>query len=199
MRYNDTVLRMKQIIDQGALGKLVTLNCSFFYNGMQTKRTWLWDKDIAGGGPVMDLGVHCLDNIRFLSGKEVISHKSTLDYPKDKPDNGVELKASIDLQLEGGVLGHISCGFEGNYFTSLEVIGEKGILHADMFNLIESEIELRRFTNRELETELILNGNCYAKEIDDFALSVLQDRESPIPGSEGLINQQTLDQILRSG
>ena len=66
------------------------------------------------------------------------------------------------------MLGHISCGFEGNYFTSLEVIGEKGILHADMFNLIESEIELRRFTNRELETELITNGNCYVKEIDDF-------------------------------
>jgi predicted dehydrogenase len=49
-----------------------------------------------------------------------------------------------------------------------------------------------------LISEPISNDHTYAKQVDEFALSVERGMDFSIPGGEGLRNQQVLDAAYRS-
>ncbi len=193
MRFNDVVLQIKNMYDSGNLGDLVAMNAQFYYDGSRSARDWLFDAEIAGGGPIADLGVHLIDTMRFISGKEVQNVK----FVKKQTMHGtVESKAHIIMEFEDDVTASIGVGFEGNYYTCLEAIGSNCAVNAPFFNRINREIPMQIYQNLEITTQIVKNGNCYAKEIDAFANSVLEEREVPISGSEGLVNQKLLDKLL---
>jgi predicted dehydrogenase len=193
MRYNTTIQAIKKKIEDGVLGKIVSVNCNFYYNSSMSKRDWIYDPKVAGAGPILDLGVHCLDNIRYLSGKEVTGIK-VFKHHNLKRD--VESSANIILNLEDDVMGSIQCAYEGDYYTKIDVKGVNASIHAEHFNLINTGVKLRTFSFENNSEEIIHNGNCYTAEIDDFANCLLKNTPVPIPGSEGLKNQQILDKIL---
>lgn len=193
MRFNSTILRIKELIQTQQLGDIVSMDCSFLFDAKQSERKWIFSHDIAGGGPIMDLGVHCLDNLRFLAESEVKKVSGQKEYNLT-PE--VESKAHFTLEFEKPIIANVRVGFEGNYYSSIEVVGTKAIARAEMFNLVGNVVELRIWENRKLTIEYIQNSDCYAAEIDAFSNSILNGIEPPIPGIEGLKNQLILDQIL---
>ena len=190
MRYNSTVLAIKEKIDNGIIGDLVSINLDFFYDGTLSKRDWLFNKSFAGGGPIFDLGVHCLDNMRFLSNQEVEDVKVIKEF---NLLGDVESKAHILVKFPDKLTGTIKVGYEGDYYTAIEVIGTKASARAAMYNLIEEDITLHTYQKRAFTSEIIHNSNCYTAEIDAFSLALLNNDSVPIPASEGLANQKVLD------
>jgi 1,5-anhydro-D-fructose reductase (1,5-anhydro-D-mannitol-forming) len=68
-RHHDSVLHMKQLISSGAYGKVLWLRGR--YGKSVTKdyfNQWRAKKELAGGGILMDQGIHMLDLFLFLSG-----------------------------------------------------------------------------------------------------------------------------------
>ncbi len=195
MRYNTTVLKLKEMVDTGEIGKIVSMSGKFYYDGTRSNRKWLLDVDIAGGGPIADLGVHLIDTLRFISGKEIIN----LKFCKENTIGGtVESKSQIILEMEDCIDATIGVGFEGNYYTSLEIVGSNYAVHAPFFNQINRDISLSIFKNMETISETVKNQNCYVAEIDAFAQSILNGTPAPISAEEGLINQKILDKLLYS-
>jgi len=64
------VRRMKQLIDQGALGTPIAVeaNLSFGMGLTLTKQQWRWNRAESPGGPLMSLGIHHVDNMHYLLG-----------------------------------------------------------------------------------------------------------------------------------
>jgi predicted dehydrogenase len=193
MRYNTTVLEFQERITRGEIGKIQTIRCEYVFNAEGYGRSWMLDQKIAGGGPVIDIGIHCIDLIRFLGGADIKEVHSYNTIPKNFD---VEMASDIHCMLENGIIGQIYCSFQSPFHTMLEVIGEKGSLRADNFNRIDEKITIRVQKEYEVTTEIIENKNCYAAEIDAFSKAVLNRQPMPIPGIEGLKNQQIVDQIL---
>ena len=57
---------------------------------------WFWDAAQAGGGPIVDLGCHCIEIIRSYMGKEnrpieVMCWTDTLIHPIEAEDNAIAL------------------------------------------------------------------------------------------------------------
>ena len=111
LRLSPLVRRMRDIVQSGMIGDITEARADFVYDGRTSHRSWLFDRKLAGGGPVYDIGVHGLDTLRFILNDEVVSTKSDLHPRPTVKKNGRERKhhskilprnARIDLLLVYG-------------------------------------------------------------------------------------------------
>jgi len=72
-RFAETAIRMRDRLGSGQIGNPIFARCEFSYDGMQHPRQWINDPSLAGGGPIADVGVHCIDVLRFVLRDEVAS------------------------------------------------------------------------------------------------------------------------------
>ena len=66
-RFHPDVRRLKERIDRGELGEIVKTRGYGVHAGWGPEG-WFTDPGLAGGGALMDMGVHAIDTARFLLG-----------------------------------------------------------------------------------------------------------------------------------
>lgn len=201
IRFSPLAQRIKQLIHSGTLGNISFIKSEFFYDAQLSHRSWLIDPTIAGGGPIFDIGVHCLDTMRFVLDEDVISVRSLVE-PRLSATT-TEITASLLLRFSKGTLGSIFCSYASSARRSfIEIIGTEGIVSASDFTLGDRTIPLSISLKNDTSTvdpriEAIQVPNLYIEEITAFSKSILEHTESPIPGTIGLENQKVLDKAIR--
>ncbi|MBI3587168.1 MAG: Gfo/Idh/MocA family oxidoreductase [Ignavibacteriales bacterium] len=201
IRFSPLARRIKQLIHSGTLGNISFIKSEFFYDARLSHRGWLIDPRIAGGGPIFDIGVHCLDTMRFVLDEDVISIRSLVE-PRLSATT-TEITANLSLRFSKGTLGSIFCSYASSARRSfIEIIGTEGIVSAPDFTLGDRTIPLSISLKNDTATvdpriEEIQVPNLYIKEITAFSKSILENTESPIPGTIGLENQKVLDKAIR--
>jgi predicted dehydrogenase len=117
----------------GAIGDVTWVRSRETHPGPHS--AWFWDKDVAGGGPIVDLGCHCIEIIRSFAGKgnrplEVMCWADTLVHPIRAEDNAVAL-----IRFESGALGQfeVSWTFRGGMDLRDEVAGTEGTIWLNHF------------------------------------------------------------------
>jgi predicted dehydrogenase len=196
-RFEDSTKRLRERMASGEIGKAILARSEFSYPGRNHGRKWLTDASLAGGGPVADVGVHCIDALRYILDDEVVSVAA---QGADDSDSGqVESAAVLSLKFRRGTLGAVMVSTRAEYRTPLEIVGETGVLRADDGLNVERAInlQLRRESN-VVESELVSNHYAYARQVDRFAESIENGTEFPVPGEEGWQNQEILDAAYRS-
>jgi D-xylose 1-dehydrogenase (NADP+, D-xylono-1,5-lactone-forming) len=201
VRFSPLVIRIKELMKSGVLGKITFVKSEFIYDGRLSHRQWLVDPNIAGGGPVFDIGVHCLDTARFLLDDEVISVKSQLDPTPSAVTT--ESTAQLALKFSRGTTAGIFCSYAAPVRrTFIEVLGDKGIVSAEGFSWSDTTLSLKvtlieNDKINEMREEKFVVPNLYEKEITLFSECILNNTASPIPGEEGLKNQRVLDAAMK--
>ncbi len=207
-RHHDSVIRMKEIIDSGEYGKILWLRGRYgksvtedFFN------QWRAKKELAGGGILIDQGIHMLDLFLHLSGDYdvVKAEVSNLFWHMDVEDNAfVILKDS----KTGRVASLHSTMTQWRHLFSLEIFLEKG--HMILNGLITSTMAygeeiLSVAKNRstgpaatwkdEVSTKY-LNNNSWRYEIDHFFSSIYNDTPIKIGNStDALKLMKIIDKI----
>ena len=192
LRYNTTVNYVRDLVDSGALGKLVTCTADFTSNAMQSSRPWKLDKKLAGGGAAFDLGVHMIDTLRYLIDERIVETRY-LRNPRNLQKKDVDFVSSFLVQFESGVIGRVNSTYIGSRNTYLEVTGENGYIRAFDWQPNSARVRIEQEINGEFERTIVDNEDMYVKEIDDFADAILNDSPIPIPGQTGLENQWIID------
>ncbi|MFA6469355.1 MAG: Gfo/Idh/MocA family oxidoreductase, partial [Bacteroidota bacterium] len=64
LRFSPLIRRMKEIVQTGMIGEIIAAQSHFIYDVSMSKRHWVLQQEAAGGGPLFDIGIHCLDTIR---------------------------------------------------------------------------------------------------------------------------------------
>ena len=72
-RFEDSTCRLRDRILHGNIGRPVLARAEFCYPALESARTWITDATLATGGPIADVGVHCIDALRFILNDEVVS------------------------------------------------------------------------------------------------------------------------------
>jgi len=142
-RYQPAVMRAKQLIDEGFLGRVYSARVVYLHAGnSDPKRPLYWkiQKKYCGGGSLYDLGSHVIDLTRFLLGdfKKVFSKLDifTKERPiPGKPDSfgkvDTEDLALLLFELENGASGTLEASKVANGTNDevrFEIHGEKGAL-----------------------------------------------------------------------
>jgi len=190
LRFSPAALRMKEVMDSGRLGRISAGRAMFTYDGTKSPRTWLDDHVVTGGGALMDIGVHCLDTLRFLLGD--VTHCSGLLQP---PDELIERTATVNLRFTSGAIGSILCSYESPYRSRLEIWGERGWAWVDSFTLPWNRVTVHLETDNESSEIEVDTGNPYGALIESFSRAIRGLEPIAIPGEEGLKNQALIDEV----
>jgi predicted dehydrogenase len=85
-RRRGDVTMLKQVIDEGLLGKIYYAKAGWLRrSGIPGLGTWFTQKSLAGGGPLMDIGVHMLDMVLHLMGEPTAEAVSAATYAEFGP------------------------------------------------------------------------------------------------------------------
>lgn len=196
-RFERSTSSLRKRVAAGQVGRPVFARAEFSYPARTHPRKWLTDAKIAGGGPIADVGVHCIDALRYILSDDVV--RVTASEMSDQDSGDVEAAAVLSLEFAGGTLGSVLVSTRAEYRTPLEIVGESGVLRAEDAFSVERpvEIEFRR-GGRFCEKEVVSNEDAYARQVDMFSAAIEGNAEFPAPGEEGWKNQEVLDAAYRS-
>jgi predicted dehydrogenase len=155
------------------------------------------DPTLACGGPVADVGVHCIDALRFILGKDVLSVSTVAQ--KDDLSGRVEAIASLQLEMTAGVYANVTTSARGLYRTLIEVTGSEGVLIAENGMTVDRPVQLVvRRAGELVETVTVENGDGYTRMLDNFALAVRGEGTFPASGIDAISNMRALDAAYAS-
>ena len=146
-RWLSPVMRAKQLIDEGKIGRILSFEGKYLHNSatdVNKPAGWKQDSTVCGGGVLFDLGSHVIDLLGFLCGPLTeVGGMSQIAYPTRKGMDGKEWETNADeaFYMTGktadGAHGTITVGklqIGTNDDLSFEIYGEKGALR---FSLME--------------------------------------------------------------
>ena len=144
-RFFACVMRARQIIEEGRLGRIFSFEASYQHPGnvdAAKPYSWKFDKEYACGGTLFDMGSHVLDMLYYLMGRyrEIyaqtqIAHQVRRDNAGRECSVQVEDAAYIVAEMENGAQGtiHVSKIATGsNDEFRVEIFGEKGAIRLDL-------------------------------------------------------------------
>lgn len=124
--YTPKTLRAVRSTRNGALGKVLWARSRETHPGPHSD--WFWDKEISGGGAIIDLGCHCIEISRNYIGKdvrplEVMCWADTQVHPIEAEDSAVGL-----VKYASGAVAQfeVSWTFRGGMDLRDEVSGTEG-------------------------------------------------------------------------
>jgi predicted dehydrogenase len=129
-RYHPALRQARALVDSGAIGPLMMLRGRYGHGGrLGYEREWRADPARAGGGELIDQGVHLIDLARWFLGEFPRVEGFAATYFWDMP---VDDNAFLMLRTASSAVAflHVSCTEWKNLF-SLEIYGRDGKLAVD--------------------------------------------------------------------
>jgi predicted dehydrogenase len=129
-RFHPALRKAHELLTAGEIGPLLYVRARYGHGGrLGYDREWRADPEVAGGGELLDQGVHLIDLARWFAGDfaEVRGHTATYFWDMPVEDNGF-----LMLSTAGGRTAwlHASCTEWKNLFC-FEVFGRQGKLQID--------------------------------------------------------------------
>lgn len=129
-RFHPAFQQARKLVDAGEIGDLLYIRARYGHGGRPGyDREWRADPEIAGGGELLDQGIHLIDLARWFCGDftEVAGHVATYYWSMPVEDNGFALLKTADGKVAWL---HASCTEWKNLF-SFEIFGRVGKLQVD--------------------------------------------------------------------
>ncbi|MCL7748468.1 Gfo/Idh/MocA family protein [Halalkalibacter alkaliphilus] len=213
-RFTNEAVFLKDYIDKGFLGEIYQAKAGWIRrSGIPGRGTWFTNKELSGGGVMIDLGVHYLDLVLYLMGMpdpSYIMGSAVTNYDKtlsrDRPGysrsiNGiynVEDSAVGFLNLMGGRTVSFEFSWAANIAeekTFVELIGTKG--GASLINgslQIYSEIN---GTCVDISPKIDKN-TFYKNEFEHFVNCIIFNEEPIAPAEHGVYMMDIVDHFYDS-
>ena len=182
-RYSPVVQRMKAAVDSGSAGKVLAFKGS---NRGRNPGGWFIQKELSGGGAMIDHTVHVTDLMRWILQDEVKEVYAEISNGIEHQD--FEDVAFLSMSFVKGAFGTLDASWSRpkSFPTwgdvTIDLITEKGTLTMDMFS--------QNLTLYSDKTNSISWSN-WGGNIDDglvgaFAKAIRDDEAVPITGEDGL-------------
>ena len=196
-RFEESTARLRDHIASGSIGQPVTARAEFSYPGSGHGRTWLYDPSMAAGGPIADVGVHCIDTLRYVLQDDPI--RITALGKSDAQSQKVESAAILTLEFRKGTLATVLVSTRAQYRTPLEFVGSHGVLRAQDGLTVDRPVTIELWQDQELvSSQIVSNAASYAHQVDSFAAAMEGTQSFPVPGEVGWQNQLILDAAYHS-
>jgi predicted dehydrogenase len=196
--FEPSSLELKKLIKSGKLGALRYIHSGFgIFFGAQG-HTWHLDPKLSGGGSLPDVGVYCVNTIRWLVGEEpqdVSAYQWTTD---PKMFSQVDENIAFRLDFPNGIVAQATSSFRAAESSFLQVNGEKGwaclnpAFQWDLERCLFGQIGNRWFEKKfKVIDELAL-------ELDALADCIRRQREPDPNGVQGMRDVAVMEAIYQS-
>jgi predicted dehydrogenase len=207
-RFQPKVQFFRKLNQDGVFGKVLFMKCQAIRRRGIPNWGVFGRKDLQGGGPLIDIGVHVMEMAHYVMGspKPVAASGSIFRYLGDKPSEvvcnwpnwdyktyTVEDLAVGHIRFENGAVMHVEASFAAHAKDSwnFSFMGEKG----------GGELEpLAVRTDRngymvDLAPAFLPNQDCFERKLRFFVDTALYDKPTEAPAMAGLMVQKMIDGI----
>lgn len=195
---NPTTLHVKQIIQSGQLGTIHSIESA---NGFNTPPgEWRLNRKLAGGGPLMDVGIYSLNACRFLLDEEpshVSAFSSVIDH--DGRFDQVEETIAWTMKFPAGTLATCSTSYGTDMEGFYRIYGSKGVITVQPAFSYDGIHMVGQIGDAPLDDlDKASFPDEFIREADHFSRCVLEDREPGPSGEEGLRDMEWMTKIYQS-
>jgi predicted dehydrogenase len=163
---------------------------------------WRVKRSLAGGGPLPDMGIYCINAARFLTGEEPVEVIGDVySTPGDPRFTEVEESAHFILCFQNGMRATCATSFASHRSHFFELVGSAGWAEmnpAYAYNGLRLRIGSCVDGLDMIEEPQIEPANQFALEIDHMSRCVQRDVEPLTRGEEGMQDQRIIEAIYES-
>jgi predicted dehydrogenase len=180
----------------GELGDLRSLNSTYC---LQVRAPSSRTDPLLGGGPLHDLGIHCINTARCLFGSEAIEVTAFAERPPDDTRfDGVEAAVSVVLRFPEGRLATFTCAYDAVPHSRFELIGSRGRLIAEPAYDVDTPLHHELRLSDSVGNRSFSRSDQVAAVIEHFS-QCIQGDVTPVPGAdEGIADLRVIDAAFRS-
>jgi predicted dehydrogenase len=183
-------MEMIRLGKEKSFGKIKRMQAD---NGLKGVKGWRLDKELAGGGPLMDVGIYCVQGIRYTTGLEPVAVRANEGEKKDtKKFKEVEESLTWEMEMPDGIVAQCKTSYSEE-MNLLRAEAEKGWF--EISPAYEYEGIKGRTSNGKMDFPEI---NQQARQMDDFALAIIENRPTPVPGEMGRQDVKILNAIYEA-
>ena len=174
-------------MDEGGLGKIYALNTTNQGQMPINHRRWFVDKELAGGGAVMDHVVHLADILRWYLDSEVVEVYAQTNHILHADTVDVETGGLLMLTFADGTFASIDCSWSKplNYPTwgglTMELISERGLTVIDAFS---QNLNVYKQSNAS-HWWAPWGSDANQAMIEEFVTAVQEQRPPSVSGEDG--------------
>ncbi len=208
MRFHPYHQKMKEIVEGGRLGRIVSCRAQLTCWYPDIPGAWRQQRETSGGGALMDMGVHCIDLLQYITGntaQKVTGLTGTKEFNYE-----VEDSSSILMELGNGAYATVDAFFnipDAAARCRMEIYGTGGSMLAEgtisqveggtlEVVLSDTGAEYDAQQNRNevfpMQVEAVF-GNLYAREIESFSNAILHGDPVAVTIEEALQVQRVVE------
>lgn len=187
-------LRVKEMISNGAIGQLKTIQSSFSF--FDDNPESIVNSKEFGGGSLMDIGCYPISISRFLFDAEPITVLATIEY---HPEFEVDILASGILEFESGSSSFFS-GIQLTENQQVHVFGTEGSIEFELpFNPSNETAAKIWLIKDAVKKEIVFEiCNQYTLQADSFSLAIMENKEVTTNLDDAYKNMVIIEKLIES-
>ena len=197
--FEPSCLFLKELVQNGDLGRIDVIHTAFSeLHSPGVSLPWLLDSNMAGGGPLTDLGVYCVNTTRWLLDEDPASVTARAWAHDTVRFRDVEEGISFRLQFPSGTVVQGSSSYGAVLSSLVFVQGTKGwVSLTPAFPFDEDRRLTGKIGKRWIERRFRIIDE-FRLEVDAFALAIRNKRNIEADGLQGHRDMIILNAIYES-
>jgi predicted dehydrogenase len=196
--YDPSTLTLKRLVTSGKLGRLKIIHSAFTVMMGPKAQSWRFDRRRSGGGSLVEVGVYCVNTVRWLAGKDPVEATGYSWTVDPKRYSEVEESLAFRLNFPDGLVLQATSSFGAAKGSFVHVHGEKGWAAIDpAFHYDEQRRLFGKIGGKWFEKKFRVVDE-FALELDAFVDSIRRQRDPEPDGVEGLRDVAVIQAIYRS-
>jgi predicted dehydrogenase len=198
--FEPSTVTLKKMITEGELGRIDVIHTMFgeFRPSEDNSPAWLFSRKLSGGGPLMDLGVYCINTCRWLAGEDPVAAEATSWVRDHKRYKEVEEGIAFRLDFASGLILQGTAAYSSVFSSFVHVHGEKGWAALSPAFAFEEERRLSGKISGKWFENAFEPIDEFALELDAFSKCIREGRKPEPDGVQGLRDLVIIDAIYRA-
>jgi predicted dehydrogenase len=192
-RFEPHHVEMARLARERELGDVRIIESGFgFQIGDPTQ--WRLKRALAGGGPLMDVGIYSIQSAEMIAGEYPIAVSAMESKTDPVKFKDVEETMTFELKFANKISAYCSTTYKVNGINRTTAFAERGSFGlTPAFNY--DGIKGWRSDRKDLVAPEL---DQFATEMDDFASCILEGRPTSVPGEMGLRDVRTMMAIYEA-
>jgi predicted dehydrogenase len=181
LHFEPTNLECVRLVREKVFGDLKVINAGFGFR-MGDPTQWRLKRALAGGGPLMDVGIYALQATRYLTGEEPVLVSSVETRTDPVKFSEVEESLVWQMKFPSGVIANCSTTYNTEGMDYYAAYADRGWFQLHPAYNYNGNLG----TRSDGQAIQFPNIDQFAAEMDDFAQCIMNNQPTRVPGEEGL-------------
>lgn len=193
-RHHPQWQKAKELVEKGQIGNLKSIHTFFSYYDINPDN--ICNKELYGGGALLDIGCYCVSLSRYLFNQEP---KRVIGLTEIDPVFKIDCMASGILEFSTGT-STFTCSIQLIPYQRVNIFGDTGRIEIEIPFNAPCDRATRLWLHTTDRTEEFTFDICdqYAIQGDLFSKAILENTKVPTPLEDALNNMLVIEGVFKS-